>query len=442
MLPHSRYLALAGAVLCGSLLSPPMRLAAQVGPDLPAGQAQRITLDDALRRLEAENLNLRIAREEVAAARGRLTTAGVYFNPGLAVTREQLSGDVGRYHETTLALSHTLEIGGQRGLRRDAAGLSVEAAEARLSAERLRLTFEVRRAYVRAAAAETEAAALAEATDVFRRVEQSGQVRFAEGDISEFARQRLQVERARYENLLAQAQLDLATAGRDLAILLAPDSIGAEGFLLLPAAPLDAQAVPSAAIPLDTALLGAADRADVRAAALELEAAQARLGLQRRERIPDLTLTGGYKDQADGFRGAVIGVSLPLPFLDRNTGRVEEAQAELATAEARRMLALRRAEADIRGAWESYRSLSARIELLNRGLLMGSASLLQTAQVSYAEGEMSLIELLDAADAYRTARQTTTQLLSQYLTAFYDLQRAMGRLDATQPPPAEDERYP
>jgi cobalt-zinc-cadmium efflux system outer membrane protein len=415
-----------------------MRLAAQVGPDLPARQAQRITLDDALRRLEAENLNLRIAREEVAAARGRLTTAGVYFNPGLAATREQLSGHAGSYHETTLALSHTLEIGGQRGLRRDAAGLSVEAAEARLSAERLRLAFEVRRAYVRAAAAEAEAAALAEATDVFRRVEQSGQVRFAEGDISEFARQRLQVERARYENLLAEAQLNLATAGRDLAILLASDSMGAEPFLLLPAAPPGAQSVPSAAIPLDAALLGAADRADVRAAALELEAAQARLGLQRRKRIPDLTLTGGYKDQADGFRGAVIGVSLPLPFLDRNTGRIEEAQAELATAEARRALALRRAEADIRGAWEAYRSLSARIELLNRDLLVGSASLLQTAQVSYAEGEMSLIELLDAADAYRAAREATTRLLSHYLTAFYDLQRAMGRLDAPEPTPSED----
>lgn len=438
MSTHQRFIGLVAAVLGGVLLHPPAMLPAQV-PDATA-QARRITLEEALRRAEAENLNLRIARAEVAAARGRLTTAGVYFNPGLAVTREQLSGDVGTYHETTLALSHTLEIGGQRGLRREAAGLSLDAAEARLSAERLRLAFEVRRAHVRAAAAEADAAALGEATEVFRRVERTGQARFTEGDISDFARQRLQVERARYENLLAEAHLELATAGRDLAILVAPDSMGAERYLLLPAATLDGQMVPSSAIPLHEALLGAADRADVRAAALEVEAAQARLGLQRRERIPDLTLTGGYKDQADGFRGAVIGLSLPVPLLDRNTGRVEEAQAELATAEARRSLALRSAEADIHGAWETYRSLAARVELLNRDLLAGSARLLQSAQVSYAEGEMSLVELLDAADAYREARQTTVDLLSRYLTAFYDLQRAMGRLDSTEPAPAEDGR--
>lgn len=441
MLRHLRHLAaLAGVVLGGLCLSPPAALSAQAGPESPAVQAQRITLGEALRRIEAENLALRIAREEVAAARGRLTTAGVYLNPGVVATREQLSGDVGTYHETTLALSHTLEIGGQRGLRREAAGLSVDAAEARLSAERLRLAFEVHRAYLRAAAAEAQIVGLGETTEVFRRVERSGQVRLAGGDISEFAHQRLQVERARYENLLAEAHLELAAAGRDLAILVAPDSMGAERYLLLPTAPLDGQSVPSATIALDAALLSAADRADVRAATLEVEAAQARLGLQRRGRIPDLTLTAGYKDQADGLRGAVIGLSLPLPLLDRNTGRIEEAQAELASAEARRALALRRAEADIRGAWETYRSLAARIELLNRNLLVGSASLLQTAQVAYAEGEMSLIELLDAADAYRTARQTTIDLLSQYLTAFYDLHRAMGRLDATESAPAEEGR--
>ena len=121
-----------------------------------------------------------------------------------------------------------------------------------------------------------------------------------------------------------------------------------------------------------------------------------------------------------------MGLSLPLPLLDRNTGRIEEARAQLAGAEARRSLALRRAETDIRGAWERYRSLADRIELLNRELLDGTGNLLRTARVAYAEGEMSLVELLDAADAYRASRETAIKVLAEYLTAVYDLERAAG----------------
>jgi outer membrane protein TolC len=54
--------------------------------------------------------------------------------------------------------------------------------------------------------------------------------------------------------------------------------------------------------------------------------------------------------------------------------------------------------------------------------------MLETATVAYAEGEMSLIELLDAADAYRSSRQAVNELLADYLIATYDLEGATGRL--------------
>ena len=50
-------------------------------------------------------------------------------------------------------------------------------------------------AYVEAAVAEANLSIIDEATEVVRRVEQSGGVRFAEGDISRFDRSRLQVDR-------------------------------------------------------------------------------------------------------------------------------------------------------------------------------------------------------------------------------------------------------
>jgi outer membrane protein, heavy metal efflux system len=405
--------------------------ATAVAPDT----IRRISLGEAVRRLESHNLELRLAREEAAAAEARIAGAGVLPNPDLSATREQLSGDAGGYHETTLQVGQTLPLGGRRGLRREAARQMAEAARARLEGARLRLAFEVHSAYLRAAASEADLSALAETTDVFRRVEESGRSRLAEGDISRFDQSRLQIERARYETLLARARLALAGASRELTLLIAPDSVGSR-TMVLPSERLGELAAVAPVADPETALLEAAGRADVRAAEAEVEAAEAALTLQRRLRVPDVTLSGGYKHQADGYRGAVVGVSVPLPLWDRNRGGVAEAEANLAAARTRREMAFRGAEGEIRRTWEARRSLEERMRVIGETLLPESAGLLETARLAYAEGEMTLVELLDAADAYRGARESVTALLAEYLNATYEMERATGRLLATPTAPA------
>lgn len=427
-------------LVAGGLLLPGSLAAQDVDePRTPLQEGHRIGLDEALDLFDRQNLDLRIAREEAAAAQARAVSAGAFLNPGLGAVREQLSDGDREYDETVLSLSQTLEIGGQRGLRREAARRAADAAGARLDAERLRLGFEVRRAFILTAGAESQLAALGQTTDVVRRVEQAGQARFAEGDISDFARRRLQVERARYEDLFARAYLDLNQAGRDLLLLVSPDSLASEG-LLLPRQPLDSLAIPIPAAALDTVPPAAAERPDVRAARAEVEAARETLTLAGRERIPDITVTGGYKDQADGLHGGVIGLSVPLPLLDRNAGRIAEARADLGRTEARSALVLRRAEADIRRAWESTRSLVRRMEQIDQRLLTSAAGLLETARVAYAEGEMSLVELLDAAEAYRASREMAIDLRARTLIAIYDLERATGASTMNPPTsPTEDQ---
>jgi outer membrane protein, heavy metal efflux system len=434
VIPFRNALLLAGlATLLAAVHSAP-DLGAQVPATAPDA-VRRISLGEALQRLDSHNLELRLAREEATAADARIAAAGVLPNPALSTTREQLSGDPGVYHETILQVGQTLPLGGQRGLRREAARQMAEAATARRESTRLRLAFEVHRAYLRAAAAEADLAALTETTDVFRRVEESGRSRLAEGDISRFDQSRLQIERARYETLLARARLALMDASRELTLLVAPDSVGAPA-LILPSERLGDLVAAAGAADAQTALLTAAGRADVRAAEAEVEAAEAVLTLQRRLRIPDVTLSGGYKHQADGYGGAVVGVSVPLPLWDRNRGGIAEAEANLAAARTRRELAFRNAESEIRRAWETRRSLEERMRLIGETLLPDSAGLLETARLAYAEGEMSLVELLDAADAYRGARESVTALVAEYLNAASELERATGRLLEPQTAPA------
>jgi cobalt-zinc-cadmium efflux system outer membrane protein len=389
-------------------------------------RVERITLQDALQRVEQSSLDLRLAREGVSAARARAVTAGTRPNPTLGLDREQLGGD-GGYHETVLTVGQSLDVTGQREARREVAGREVAAAEARLAAETVRVRAEVRTTYLRAAGAEARLAVLSDAALVFRDAERAGQSRYREGDISAYELQRLQVETARYETMLAEARLEQLRAGRELAALTFFEA-GREGLVLLPADSLPGLLGSATVLPADSALALARRRADVRAAQADVEAARAQVALAGRGRRFNPTVTAGIKEQAGGMYGGVLGISVPLPLSDRNQGPIAEAEAALAQAETRLALAVRAAETDVLRALDRQRSLADRLTL-REGLLARTGTLLRSARVSYAEGEMTLLELLDAAETYRTAREQADALLADYLLSVADVQRAIGGLD-------------
>ena len=110
---------------------------------------------------------------------------------------------------------------------------------------------------------------------------------------------------------------------------------------------------------------------------------------------------GGYKRQSDGFDGFFFGVNVPLPTFDRRKGDLEAAEAGARGALARVDLTRRLIENDVRRSLAAYASLFERIAVIRNQLLSEVDDLLRIARVSYSEGEMSLLELLDAAEAFR-----------------------------------------
>lgn len=393
---------------------------------MPAAAQRRVSLTDALTAAERESPDLRLAAHGVAAARARVITAGTRPNPTLGLDREQLGGG-DSYHETVLSVAQTLDLSGQRGARREAALRDVTAAELRLAAERARVRSDVLRTYLRAAAAESRRRVLGETATLFRDASRAGETRFREGDISRYELERLQVEEARYQTLLSEARLEVRSAGRELAVL-APLGAAAPDTLLLPADTLGAVALRAATLGADTALALALRRADVRAAQADVEAARAVIDLRRRARRPNPTVSAGVKETAGGLYGAVLGVSVPLAISDRGAGPIAEAEAALAQAEARLALARRAAEVEVRRALDRRASLAERLTL-REGLIQRTRSLLRSAQAAYAEGETGLLELLDAAESYRAAREGADALLADYLTSVADLERATGGTD-------------
>jgi cobalt-zinc-cadmium efflux system outer membrane protein len=385
-----------------------------------ADSLRTVGLREALRLFRENNLSLRRAQSEARARRGTARQARAYPNPTLQATHEPLWRGGTRQSETYLNLSQQVEWSG-RSARIASARRAAAAARAQTAADSARLALQVTEAYVDAATAETRRHRLEQVTRVFRRADSSVAERQSEGDASGYAARRIRLERARYEQRLAAARLEARSARRQLALLILPKE----------APPVAAEPLPEAmppSISRGQALRAALrDRPELRRRQSEVEAQEAARRAARRDAWPDPSVTAGYKRQSSGAEGAFLGVGIPLPLFDRNRGAAEAASARLRAAETQQILARREIRVEVRRAFAAYTSTRRQSRLVGDDLLRGSDDLLRIAQTSYDEGEMSLVELLDAADAYRDARVRAVDLRADLWTRYFSLLRAMGR---------------
>jgi cobalt-zinc-cadmium efflux system outer membrane protein len=384
---------------------------------------RRVSLDEAVALFGRHNLELRIARAEAAGDAARARQAAAYPNPVAGVTHETLGGGGADYDETYLTLAQQIRWPWESAARGRAASAAREAADYRVAADSLRLAFEMKRTFVESAGVERVRESLAEATGVVRDALEDATRRAAEGDLSGYALRRLRVERARYEADLSAAAIAMQAARRRLGALLLPDSA-------VEVAPAGLPADDPPDLGPSTASRSESPVPALAAARAAADAARAEEQAVRRGRTPAPAAIGGYKSQSDGLRGAFFGLSLPLPLFDRRSAATAEATAATARADARLTLARRQVENDILLAYAAYQAARERARLFAGELLAEPEALLRIAGVAYAEGEMTLVELLDAVDAYRAARIAAIEARRDWWIAFFDLERAAGGLPA------------
>jgi cobalt-zinc-cadmium efflux system outer membrane protein len=128
----------------------------------------------------------------------------------------------------------------------------------------------------------------------------------------------------------------------------------------------------------------------------------------------------------DGFRGAVVQVSLGLPLFNRNQGEVMSAGAAVLQQGLSVDLMAKQVALEVRQAYDRYRLYRDQAETFLKGSSQPPGQVLEVAQFSYAEGEMSLVELLDGVRAYSEAFQATNDLLLKYHLSIFELEKAVA----------------
>ena len=380
---------------------------------MPSLTAEGMTLREVFDSARSNSPVLGAARARVHAARGGLSSARTWSNPTVSFESQQMSeqapGMTASQRETMTTAMLPLEPFYQRGPRIKRAQALIRAGEADVLTQRQQLAVDAAGVFYQVALAQVNVAATRSLAQWFDTVVTYNSVRVREGVTAEADLIRSELERDHVLNDLAMAESDLAQAQADLQTFVGGRSHGAVLQVDVDSLPLTT----SKAAPTNRV-----SRPEVEAARERMVASEAATAAERRMFLRELGAMVGTKNAA-GSSSLIAGFTLPLPLLDQNRGSITTARAERDVAQSELEQEKRNADADLIGAESAARILSQRVATFGSGrvgYLARAEDARRIALGAYREGGTSLLQVIDAARAWKEARNSYFEtLFAQHL---------------------------
>lgn len=384
-----------------------------------SAESQELTEPEAIARALANNARLRAMRARPAQIAAEQQLRRLLPNPIVSFLQESAAGARDRF----VLVQQELPTSGRVNLLRQAGTAAVLAADLRARQLEYEIRQETRAAFTRVVAAQTRIQNLTANLSTLEQLTGRLGERERAGDGSTFDRLRAERELADLKAARRATEGDMAEARAALASLL---GIAGE-------APLVATgALPAASPP--PALAGVLTTARARRPELQIiDAEIARLEFDQRAasrlRRPQPIAAGGWKQTADGIAsggGYSFSLGVALPIFNRGQAEVAAASAALTSARAEREALAVEIEQEVRGAHARAALLQALTEEYQRDALDRSRELVRIATLAYDDGELGILELLDAHRSFVSAELRAIELRAETRLAMIRLDRATG----------------
>ena len=142
-------------------------------------------------------------------------------------------------------------------------------------------------------------------------------------------------------------------------------------------------------------------------------------------RSGDVTPYVGYKRV--GVDNTVLaGVTVPLPFGNRNQSGIARAEAEQKVAETSLRFVRNRALAEVEAAFRAYETAREQVRAYEAGLLKQADESREIQLAAYQEGVAELITLIEAQKTRTEIRANYYRAIFDYYTSIFQLELATG----------------
>lgn len=373
-------------------------------------------------RVEKDNLVLRAARLRIGEAVGRNRQSGRLSNPVLGA--EIGTADGFQERGLIISLAQSFPLTNRLLLEKAVTQRDIELARIEVADVKRRLIGDARQVLIRLLANRAQKELRLKQIDLVKTLETALRKIIARGEASS-----LQIGMVKLE--VMQLQTEVRQLDAQLRVI-------------------DGELKPLLGLPVDRLVtigdrfeqLGGIDvrkanvlaRADIQAARLRIDEAQAREDLERAKKYSDIEvrLFAGLEreeDAPEGFENeAIVGVgfSLPLPFWDHNEGHIEEAQAKVVRRHLELAALTKKAEHEVKAANEELAEWLALVRQIDQELLPAAEAQSQLVEKSYGEGLADLETVLRSQEKHLQLRRSRVEALSQFYQARARYESALG----------------
>lgn len=361
-------------------------------PAQSANLAPALKLADLVQISMERNPALQQAALEIEAAQGRAVQAGLYPNPIVSATGEEIGDPNGAGGFITAPLvSQEIITAGKLKLSRAVAMRGVDQAGLARVRERFTLLTTVRQGYFEVLAAQQRVQILGnlgklavQSLDASRRLMEAKQI--AELDLLQF-----QVERDRLSVNLEAARRELAAAWLRLAANLGDPGLaytGLDGNLEAPFPQYDPDRIRT---------LMLAEHPEVLSARVGINRAELELRRQKVQCVPNVTVAAGYmRDNVARADEWTFQVALPVPLFDRNQGNVQAAVAQLGQAGQEVSRVENALIARLATAYGDYTAARQRAERYRDGIRPVAQRSFQLSLEAFKGGQFDYLRVLQA----------------------------------------------
>ena len=382
-----------------------------------AATAQMLTMDQALETAFANNPDLAAAQWETGIAQGERQQAGLIPNPEVSWEAEDTRRNS---RTTTVMINQPIELGGKRGARIEVASRAQDAAGIELERKRNVLRADVIQAFYSSSTAQQRLLLSRQSLELAERGLRVAQGRIKSGKSSP-------VEGTRAEVQLSEVRLELRRAERD-------EASAYQRLAQVMGAPLPAfvsvgdpgRSMPT--VPDSSLLLNRiGETAELRLAKLQIDQREASLGLEKAQRIPDLTVSiGSQYDERERERVNVVGLSMPIPLFNRNQGNVLAAARRTDQARDLRNASELRLRTEIQTTLDQWRTANTEVASFNQTILPAAQSAVDTATRGFEMGKFNFLDVLDAQRTLISARTQYIQAITEATNAWVRIERIFG----------------
>lgn len=339
----------------------------------------------------------------VETARGQAVQAGLYPNPNIDLTGNELSDRTGPGGIWSLFASQEFVTANKLGLSQAARLKEVDQASLNLIAERYRLLTDVRQAFFEALTLQRRAEIL---TDLVKLAEQSvsnANELLKAKEAAELDVVQLEVDLERYRADLEATQRAIPGAYRKLAASVGQHEIPISKVMGNLDTPLPDYQLDQVRL----YVLGI--HPQIRSAQIGVEQAQLELCRAQVEPIPNVTVGLGYTHQTQNrSEDWDFGVSLPVPVWNKNQGNILAAQAKVNQA-ANQVASVENDIANrLAAAFSDYSAARERSNRYKTAILPKAERTYELSLKAYQGGQFEYLRVLQAQ---RAMAETNLELI-------------------------------